>query len=309
MDSHRRQIAITGASGLIGAALVDSLRRSGHRPISLVRRAPQTGADEIRWDPARSMIDALSMESLDAVVHLGGAGIGDKRWSGAHKKLILESRVQGTHLLATTLANLDRPPAVFVSASATGFYGSRGSDPLDESATQGSGFLAGVVSDWEAAAQPARDADIRTVFARTSVVLTPDGGALNKQLRLFKIGLGGRVGPGTQYMPWITLTDEIRALEFVMGLGDNDGARLRGPVNLCAPNPVTNLEFTKALGAVLRRPTFLPVPLAGPRLLFGSDFVDELLLASQRAVPAVLTAAGFSFEHESIEPALRAILT
>lgn len=295
-------IVISGASGLIGTALTKSLIGSGHRPIALVRRTPEPGADEIEWNPSKGTIDAAGLEGVDGVVHLAGAGIGDKRWSDERKKVIRESRTEGTTLLAETLAGLDRKPQVLVSGSGIGYYGSRGDDPLTESDPAGSGFLAGICVEWEGATTPAIEAGIRTAFIRTSVVLSDDGGTLAKQLPLFKFGLGGRFGSGQQWLSWISLRDEVRAIRFLL---END---ISGPVNLCSPNPVTNLAFTKTLGSVLNRPTILPVPLFGPKLLFGSEFVEELILASQKGVPSVLADAGFSFEDPELESALRRIL-
>jgi len=294
-------VAITGASGFIGTELTTSLTSLGHRVVALVRR-PTSSADEIQWDPAGGTIDAPSLEGFDAVVHLAGAGIGDKKWSDARKDVILSSRTQGTTLLAETLAGLTSKPDVLVSGSGIGFYGSRGDDKLTEETSAGTGFLAKVCVDWEAATAPATAAGIRTALARTSVVLDASGGTLKKQLLLFKLGLGGRFGPGTQWLSWISLTDQVRAIEYLIN------NQISGPVNLCAPNPVTNLEFTKALGSVLNRPTILPVPLFGPKLLFGSELVEELILASQRGVPSVLTTHGFTFNDPTLEPALARML-
>lgn len=294
-------IAITGASGLIGVPLADSLTAQGHRVLRLVRRTA-SGSDEISWDPAAGTIDAAGLEGLDAVVHLAGAGIGDKRWSDARKKLIYDSRIDGTTLLAETLAGLDNKPAALVSGSAIGFYGDRGEAELTEAAPVGTGYLADLTADWEAAAQPAIDAGIRTTFARTGIVLTPKGGSLKPQLPLFKLGLGGRFGPGTQYLPWISLNDEVAALEHLIT------SDMSGPVNLTAPNPVTNEVFTKTLGKVLGRPTILPVPLFGPKLLFGSEFVEEAILSSARVLPAALQADGFTFDDPDLEGALRSML-
>jgi len=295
-------IVISGASGLIGTALSKELRAQGHRPIALVRRAPKAGADEIEWKPSAGSIDAASLEGVDAVVHLAGAGIGDKRWSDERKKVIRESRTKGTSLLATTLAGLTRPPSALVSGSGIGYYGTRGDTKLTETEPAGDGFLADVCVEWEGATAPAVEAGIRTSFARTSVVMSNAGGTLKKQLPLFKLGLGGRFGSGEQWLSWISLNDEVRALIFLV---END---ISGPVNMCSPNPVTNLEFTKTLGSVLNRPTIIPVPLFGPKLLFGSELVEQLILASQRGTPSVLADAGFTFEDPDLEPALRSIL-
>lgn len=294
-------IAITGASGFIGTALTASLKADGHRPIALVRRAA-SGADEITWDPAAETIDSASLEGVDAVVHLAGAGIGDKKWSDARKKVILDSRVKGTRTLADALAGLNDKPSVLVSSSGIGYYGSCGDDLLDESKAAGDGFLADVCVQWEDATQAASAAGIRTVLARTSVVIDDSGGTLKKQLLLFKLGLGGRFGPGTQWLSWISLDDQVRALRFLI---DND---ISGAVNLCSPNPVTNQEFTKTLGSVLKRPTLLPVPLFGPKLLFGSELVEQLILASQRGVPQALIDAGFTFQDPTLDGALRTML-
>lgn len=294
-------IAISGASGFIGTALSASLKADGHRPIALVRRAA-SGADEISWDPAGGTIDAASLDGVDAVVHLAGAGIGDKKWSDSRKAIILDSRVKGTTLLAETLAGLTNKPDVLVSSSGIGYYGSQGDDLLDESAAAGDGFLADVCVQWEAATKAASAAGIRTALARTSVVIDDGGGTLKKQLLLFKLGLGGRFGPGTQWLSWISLDDQVRAMRFLI---DND---ISGPVNLCSPNPVTNLEFTKTLGSILKRPTLLPVPLFGPKLLFGSELVEQLILASQRGVPQALLDAGFDFQDPTLDGALRSVL-
>jgi uncharacterized protein len=295
-------VVISGSSGLIGTALVRSLADAGHRPIRLVRRAPEAGADEVLWDPDTGRIDAASIDGVDAVVHLAGAGIGDRRWNAAHKEAVLRSRTGGTSLLASTLAGLTRPPRAFLSGSAVGFYGSRDSEVLTEDSPHGTGFLAEVVTQWEASAQSAIDAGIPTTLLRTGVVLAREGGALKKQLPLFRLGVGGRIGSGTQYLSWITLHDEVAAIGFLLE------HPIEGPVNLTAPNPVTNLTFTKALGRVLNRPTLLPVPTIGPKILLGSEMTEELLLSSQRALPSRLEAAGFEFTHREIEPALRAVL-
>lgn len=274
------------------------LTGDGHRPIALVRRAPRPGADEVRWDPAAGTIDTASLEGVDAVIHLAGAGIGDKRWTDERKKMLVDSRVDGTSLLASTLASLNKTPSVLVSGSAIGYYGSRGDEVLTESSTLGGGYLANLVEQWEMAAKPAQDAGIRVAFARTGIVLTKRGGALGKQLPLFKLGLGGRFGSGKQWLSWVSIDDEIGALVWLL---TND---IAGPVNITAPNPVTNNEFTKALGAELGRPTLLPVPLVGPKLLFGAELVDEMLLASQRITGDVLNEGGYQFVHSNLGDAL-----
>lgn len=294
-------IAITGSSGLVGTALKADLTAKGHRPIGVVRRQPKPGSDEIQWDPAAGTIDAESLNGVGAVVHLAGAGIADKRWTDARKQLILDSRVDSTTLLATTLAGLAKPPGAFVSGSAVGFYGSRGDEELTESSTRGEGYLADVTVAWEEAAQPAIDAGIRTTFARTGIVLSTAGGALAKQLPLFKFGLGGKLGNGRQWLPWISIDDEINALQFLIE------SELSGPVNLTAPAPCTNAEFTTALGKALGRPTILPIPSFGPKLLLGADLADALLFGSQKILPNVLTTAGYSFVHADIATALNDI--
>ncbi len=291
-------VAVTGSTGLIGTALVAALAQAGHRAIRVIRG----DGHGIKWDPKAGTIDAAALEGIDAVVHLAGAGIGDRRWNDAYKRELLDSRVQGTGLLARTLAGLQRPPAVLVSASAIGWYGDRGDDVLDETAGPGSGFLADLCRQWEAAADPARDAGIRVAHPRSGIVLSPKGGALKKQLPLFKLGLGGRLGPGTQWQSWIALDDEVAALLHLLG------AEVAGPVNLTAPNPVTNLEFTKTLGTVLHRPTLIPVPSFAPKLLLGSELADVLLFEGQRVVPRVLEASGYAFHHPDLEGALRSML-
>jgi uncharacterized protein len=296
------QVAITGASGLIGTALARSLRGDGHAVRPLVRR-PSDDPGAIRWDPAAGTIDAAALEGVDAVVHLAGAGIGDKRWTAARKREILESRTRGTGLVARAVADLDQPPRVLVSASGVHYYGDRGDEVLTEDSTPGDGFLAGVVQAWEAAAQPAVEAGIRTVHPRSGVVLAGHGGMLAKLVPLFRFYLGGRVGSGRQWMSWINLDDEVAALRFLI-----DDESVAGPVNLVAPHPVTNAQLTEALGRVLGRPTVVPVPAFGPRLVVGRAMADELLFGSLRATPQVLTETGFSFSHHEIDAGLRAAL-
>jgi uncharacterized protein len=295
-------VAITGATGLIGTALDRSLTADGHTVIPVVRRPVGPEERAVRWDPAAGTIDAAALEGVDAVVHLAGAGIGDKRWSDERKRVILESRTQGTALLATTLAGLRRRPAVLVSGSAIGFYGDRGDEVLTEQSAPGDDFLAAVCVPWEAAAQPVTDVGIRLATIRTGIVLSPDGGALPKMLPLFKLGAGGRFGSGRQWWSWISLTDEIAAIRFLL---DHD---LRGPVNLTAPGATTNAEFSKVLGHVLHRPAALPVPAFGPKLLVGGELAQALLFTSARVVPSALEAAGFTFAHPDLDGALRAVL-
>jgi uncharacterized protein (TIGR01777 family) len=295
-------VVISGSTGLIGTALRKELAATGHRPIGLVRRPPERGEDAIAWDPSKGEIDAASVEGVDAVVHLAGAGIGDKRWSDAYKREVLESRTDPTRLLATTLAGLDRPPSVLISGSAIGIYGDRGGEVLTESSAPGDLFLSEVCTAWEAAAEPATEAGIRVAFSRTSIVLSRRGGALPKLLPLFKLGLGGRMGSGRQWWSWISIADEIRALTWLL---DHDMA---GPVNLAAPNPVTNAEFSQVLGRVLHRPSVLPVPSFGPKFLRGAELANELLFASQRVEPKALRDSGFTFSQPDLEGALRVVL-
>ncbi len=297
-------VAISGASGLIGGALARALERDGHRVARLVRPQTRTRTgDAIRWDPTARTIEAEGLEGVDALVHLAGVGIGDKRWTQAHKRDILRSRIEGTTLLASTLAGLQRPPSVFVSGSASGFYGDGGDRDLTETSPPGLGFRADVVLAWEAATKGAAGAGIRTVLLRTANVLTPDGGLLPFLLIPFKLGLGARFGSGRQWLPWITLDDEVAIIRFAI-----DAAGLEGPVNAAAPHSVTNATFTKTLGRVLHRPApwWAPAPVLG--LIAGSERAREALLSSAKVVPEALTDAGFAFGDPKLEPALRRIL-
>lgn len=294
-------IVITGASGLVGTQLTKAFEADGNRVLRAVRREAKSD-QELSWDPVKGTIDRDKLEGVDAVVHLAGAGIADRRWTESYKKTILDSRVDGTTLIAETIASLENKPRVFACASAIGFYGDRGDDELDESAKSGDGYLPEVCLQWERACQAAEQAGIRTVNMRIGVVLSTDGGALQKMLTPFKLGGGGILGSGKQYFSWIELDDIVRSMQFVVA---NDS--LSGPVNLVAPTPVTNHEFTKTLGRVLSRPTILPMPAFAARLVFG-EMADALLLASTRVVPAALTNAGFTFENGELEPALRHIL-
>lgn len=291
------RVLVTGSHGLIGGELVADLRAGGHTVTPLVRGRPEPG--QVAWDPAAGRIDAAALEGHDAAVHLAGVGIGDHRWTPAHKKAVLDSRAQGTALLARTLASLSSPPRVLASGSAVGFYGDRGDEELTETSGPGSGFLSDVVQQWEAAAAPAADAGVRVAFLRSGVVMSAKGGGLKKQLLPFKAGIAGKLGSGRQYLSWIALTDHVAATRHVLATDS-----LRGPVNVTAV-PVTNAEFTKALGRVLRRPTVMPVPTPALNLLFGSQMVAEMMLVSQRAVPAALEASGFQLRYPGIEPALR----
>ena len=295
------RIAITGASGLIGTALTSHLRGNGHETVSFVRR-PAASPAEISWDPAAGKLNASDLEGVDAVIHLAGAGIGDKRWSDAYKREILESRTRSTELLAQRLTEVERRPSVFLSGSAIGIYGARGDEELDENGSHGTGFLADVCERWERATQPAQAAGIRTAHLRTGIVLATEGGALKKQLPLFKLGLGGKFGNGRQWQSWISITDEVRAISHLLT------SKISGAVNLTAPTPVTNAEFTKVLASVVKRPALLPIPGFGPKALLGSELANALLFTGQRVVPKALLADGYVFTHSTLESALRDLL-
>jgi uncharacterized protein (TIGR01777 family) len=294
-------ICLTGAHGMIGTALIPRLRADGHRIRRLVRGAPE-GTDDVRWDPDAGIIDAAGLEGVDAVVHLAGAGIGDKKWTPERKQLVLESRTRGTGLLARTLAGLDRKPSVLVSASAIGYYGNRGDDILTEDEPPGRDFGAQVCVAWEDETKAAVEAGIRVVRTRTGLVLAKQGGLLQRLLLPFKLGIGGRLGSGQQYMSWIALDDDIAAIVHLL----ND-ASISGPVNLTAPNPVRNAEFTESLGHAVHRPTILPTPMFGLKLVYGDELV-ETLLGSQRVSSAKLQESGFEFAHPELDAALDAIL-
>ena len=295
------KIVISGASGLIGTQLVTSLKSSGHEVVQLVRRSAAAG--QIMWDPKSGKLDPASLEGCDAVIHLSGAGIGDKRWSDAYRKEILDSRTATTLLLANTIASLQRKPSVFLSGSAIGIYGARGDEQLTETSAHGTGFLADVCKQWEAAAKPAIDAGVRTVFLRTGIVLSPKGGALKKLLPLFRLGVGGKFGNGKQWQSWISMDDEVASIIHLLT------ANVSGAVNLTAPQPVTNAEFTKVLARVVKRPAIVPVPTFAPKILLGGELADALLFTGQRVIPQALTASGYVFKHSTLESALRSLLT
>jgi uncharacterized protein (TIGR01777 family) len=295
------RVAISGSSGLIGQAVAAALRARGDEVTALVRRPP--GAGEVRWDPVAGSIDAGALEGTDAVVHLAGAGIGDKRWSASRRHEIMASRVQSTTLLATTVAGLDRPPTVLVSASAVGYYGDRGDEELTEESGAGSGFLADVCRAWEDATEPAEHGGIRVVRLRSGVVLSAHGGALARQLPLFRLGIGGRLGSGRQWLSWISLPDEVGAVLHAL-----DTPGIRGAVNATAPVPVTNRDFTRALGRALHRPSVLAVPGFALRIALGPDLASEMVLAGQRVLPTRLQATGYVFAHVGIDAALAAVL-
>jgi len=294
------RIAVTGASGLLGSALTKSLTADGHDVVALVRRAPR-GEGEARWDPEAGTVDPAALEGRDAVVHLAGAPVGARRWTAERKKVLWDSRVHGTDTIARAVAALDRKPATLVCASAIGFYGDTGDAYADEDTPPGDGFLADLVQAWEAAADPAREAGIRTVHTRTGLVVAAHGGAFGPLLPLFKAGLGGHLGNGRQFWSFISLDDEIAALRHAI-----DTPALSGPVNLTAPEPLTNREVTAAMGRVLHRPTLLPVPAVALRAVLG-EFAGDVL-ASQRVRPRRLLESGFSFTHPRFDDALRAAL-
>lgn len=296
------KILVSGSTGLVGKALIKSLTTDGHEAVRLVRREPSPGALEIEWHPNQGRIDSQQLERLDAVVHLAGESIAAGRWSEERKRSIRESRTKGTSLLSESLASLSHPPAVFLSASAIGYYGNRGDELLKESSAPGNDFLAEVCVEWEASTKAAVEKGIRTVFARFGVILDSDGGALAKMLTPFRMGIGGKVGDGKQWMSWITLEDVVAALRFLIS-----HESISGPVNIVAPNPVTNAEFTRTLGRTLSRPTIFPMPAFGARLAFG-EMADALLLSSQKVKPSVLEDKGFRFSWPTLEPALKHVL-
>jgi hypothetical protein len=313
-------LLVTGSSGLIGSALLQRLSTGGHRVTRLVRQAhrPTTGsspggrapasstATDVHWDPSQGVIDLEGLESagpFDGVVHLAGAGIGDKRWSPARKQAVLDSRTDSTGLLVTSLLQLAPRPPVLISASAVGYYGDGGERELTEDAPQGAGFLAELCGLWERAAAPAADAGIRTVNLRSGIVLSLTGGALAKMLPLFKLGLGGRLGSGTQYQSWIALEDEVDVI--LRALVDGS---VVGPLNATAPRPVTNTELSMAIARAVHRPCRLAAPRTALRLALGSEMANEMLLAGQRAIPARLTAMGYAFGHPDLDETLRLLV-
>lgn len=288
-------VAIAGSSGVIGTALVSALRSADHRVLRLVRRAA-VHPDEVQWNPDSGDFDPAALDGVDAVVNLCGVGVGDKRWSGAYKQVLRDSRIDPTEVISAAVTEAGVP--VLVNASAVGYYGDTGEEIIDESAPAGTGFLAQLCVDWEAATAPAQDAGVRVVLARTGLVLSPAGGLMGRLRPLFALGLGGRLAGGRQYMPWITLDDEVRALLFAI-----HEAKLSGPVNLTGPAPVTNAEFTTALGRALNRPAPWQVPGFALKAVLG-EFAEEGVLGGQRAVPAALERAGFEFHHNTIGEAL-----
>jgi uncharacterized protein (TIGR01777 family) len=296
------KILVSGSHGLIGKALVRSLTDDAHEVVRLVRGERSFGAMEIEWDPNQSRIDTEHLEGFDAVVHLAGEAIASSRWTAEKKRAIRDSRVNGTALLSDSLAHLSRPPSIFLSASAIGYYGDRGDELLTENSAPGEDFLSSVCVEWERATSAAAEKGIRTIRTRFGIILDTHGGALAKMLTPFRMGIGGRVGDGKQWMSWIALDDVVNGLKFLIA-----DKSIHGPVNFVAPNPVTNAEFTKTLGRALSRPTLFPVPAFGARLAFG-EMADALLLSSQKVEASVLEDKGFLFNWPTLEPVLRHLL-
>ena len=294
-------IAVTGATGLIGSALVARLRAGGHVVRRLVRSAREAQAGDVPWNPEAGMLDPAALAGCDAIIHLAGAPVA-QRWTASHKRDIRESRVQGTSLLAKAVVGMAVKPRVVLSGSAIGYYGDRGDELLDERSAAGTGFLADVGAAWEAAAEPIAQAGVRLVLLRTGIVLSPDGGALGKMLPPFRLGLGGPMGSGRQWMSWISLEDHLRAMEHALV---TEG--MRGAVNLVSPNPMTNASFATTLGRVLRRPALLPLPAVALELMFG-EMAEATILSGQRVAPHVLASSGFQFAEPTLEGALRSML-
>lgn len=295
------RLVVTGASGLLGPRFVEEMRAAGHEVLRLVRRTP-TSPDEHRWDPAAGHLDPSVFDGVEAVVHLSGANIGDKRWTAQQKRVLHDSRTVTTALVSRTVAALPEPPKALLCASAVGYYGDCGERHVDESSPAGEGFLADLVVDWERATAPAADAGIRVAFLRSGIVLSPEGGALKKMLPVFKAGLGARLGSGRQWWSWIAIDDQLAAMRYLV---ENDA--IHGPVNVVAPNPVRNAELTRSLARALHRPAALAAPAFGLRLLFG-ELADAGLLWSQYVVPQVLLDAGFTFRHPDLDGALADLL-
>jgi len=296
------KILVTGSTGLIGSALIPALESKGHQIVRLVRSAPQNKETEIFWDPEKGTLNADELEGIDAAVHLAGENLADGRWTEEKKRRIRESRVKGTRLLSEALAKLKRKPQVLVSASAVGFYGNRGDEILTEQSASGADFVAEVCREWELATQPAALVGVRVVNLRFGVIFASEGGALKKMLFPFKMGVGGKLGSGQQYMSWITIDDAVGVIEFAL-----ENEKLRGPVNAVAPDVLTNKEFTKDLGSALSRPTIFPIPAFMVRLAFG-EMADETLLTSQRVEPLRLKEEGYVFKYPELKSALKHVL-
>jgi uncharacterized protein (TIGR01777 family) len=290
------KVALTGASGLLGPHLVRSLRGDGHDVLRLVRRVP-TAPDEVRWDPATGEVDLDALSGVDAVIHLSGANLGGRPWTPAYRRTVLDSRVSSTRTIASALTRMEPRPRVLLSASGVGYYGNAGDQVLDETAPAGAGYITQIVREWEAETVTAADVGVRVVTMRTGVVVSGRGGALGRLVPFFKLGVGGRLGSGRQWWSWIGLHDYVRAVRFLLDRDDISGA-----VNVCAPTPVTNAEFTRALGRVLHRPTVLVVPGFALRIPLR-DFAKDLL-GGQRVVPSRLLDAGFTFDEPDLDTAL-----
>lgn len=297
------RVLISGSTGFVGEALVQRLSATGHEPVRLVRAAAPDSLPSVRWDPAKRSIDPSALDGIDAVVHLAGESIASSRWTDAQKARIMDSRVDGTTTLADAIAAAANPPSVLLSGSAIGFYGDRGDDRVDESSRAGDDFAAAVAQAWEAAARPADTDRTRVAFLRTGVVLDPSGGALREQLPFFRLGLGGRIGSGRQWFSWISLHDEVEAIVHLL-----TADAVSGPVNLTAPNPVTNAEFTKALGSALRRPTLLPTPKLALWARLGRELSKTLLEGGAHVSPTVLSGSGYEFRDPELAPALERML-
>ena len=296
------KILVSGSTGLIGKALVSSLTGAGHEVIRLVRSQPGPGGRDVQWDPSTGRLDSSRLEGLDGAVHLAGESIAQGRWTAEKKARIRNSRVKGTQFLAEALAQRARRPRTLICSSAIGYYGDRGAEIVREESSPGSGFLPEVCREWEAAAKPAADRGIRVVNLRTGLVLSSNGGALPRMLTPFKLGIGGKLGTGRQYMSWISIDDMVGIIHHAL-----ESDNLHGPVNAVSPHPVTNLEFTRTLGRVLSRPTLFPVPAFAVRLMFG-EMGQGLLLGSTRVEPARLAASGYRFRYPELEGALRHVL-
>lgn len=294
------KVLISGASGLIGSEVVRALIAKGHQVVRLVRDKKLQSPDSVFWDPDQGILDPKSLSGIDAVINLSGENIASRRWNETQKKKILDSRLNATHTLVRAMTSMANPPKVFISGSAVGFYGDSGFETCTETAQQGKGFLANVCAQWERAAAPALDKGIRTVLLRTGVVLSPDGGALAKMVPPFKLGLGGVLGSGQQYVSWVSIDDIAGIVLYIL-----EYPQLEGPVNAVAPNPVTNAQLTKALGKVLGRPTFIPAPAFILRLILGKEMADEFLLTSTRVAPLQLQNRGYKFKYPDLEQALR----
>lgn len=296
------KILIAGASGFIGEELIPFLIQAGHEVKKLVRKGSRVPFDGIRWDPEKGLFNEAEIEGFDAIINLAGDNISKGRWTEKKKKAILESRIKATRTLASAILRIKKPPQVFINASAVGYYGSRGDTLLTEDSPSGTGFLAHVCEEWEAAARPIASKNVRLVYTRFGAILSPKGGALAKMLTPFKLGLGGIIGSGDQYMSWITLDEVLGVIYYILKTDSLDG-----PVNVVSPNPVTNHTFTKTLGKVLSRPTILSMPATIARLAFG-EMADELLLSSQRASSAKLVNSGYQFCQPDLERSLQQML-